>query len=114
MLFRSSALALFDTLPADRLVQALVNRDAAAIARAPGLGKKTAEKIILELADNADLIAASSTSEGGYAPQSELIEALTSLGYSQQQASGVVGKLNPEATFEEQLKEALRELGVRN
>lgn len=108
-----SALALFDTLPAEQLVQALINRDAAAIARAPGLGKKTAEKIVLELADNAAILASSPASDRTYTPQSEMFDALVGLGYGQHQIRDIINKLDTEQSFEEQLRQALRELGTR-
>ena len=49
------ALSLLSTLPPDRLAKAVADGDTAALSKAPGLGKKGAQKIILELAGRIDL-----------------------------------------------------------
>ena len=49
------ALSLLSTLPPDRLARAVADGDATALAKAPGLGKKGAQKIILELKGSIDL-----------------------------------------------------------
>ena len=49
------ALSLLSTLPPERLAKAVADGDATALAKAPGLGKKGAQKIILELKGSIDL-----------------------------------------------------------
>ncbi|KAB7790779.1 Holliday junction branch migration protein RuvA [Bifidobacterium leontopitheci] len=89
------ALSLLSTLPADRLAQAVTQGDAAALAKAPGLGKKGAQKIILELAGRIDL----DQLDTGAEPSGELdrddgaaqvVEGLVSLGWRQQTAQDAV------------------------
>ena len=78
------ALSLLSTLPPDRLARAVADGDAAALAKAPGLGKKGAQKIILELKGSIDL----SQIEGSAAPAAaqvdtgsmQVVEGLMSLG----------------------------------
>lgn len=84
------ALSLLSTLPPDRLARAVADGDATALAKAPGLGKKGAQKIILELKGSIDLSqiegssATASTPEGTGAEQ--VVEGLMSLGWHQQDA----------------------------
>jgi Holliday junction DNA helicase RuvA len=102
-----TALGLFDTLPLEQFIQALIHRDAASIARTPGIGKKGAEKIILELFDKVDSFT-SPTTTGGYNSQSDIADALVSLGYSSQQIRGILPDIDSSLTLEEQLRSALR------
>ncbi|HJG41270.1 Holliday junction branch migration protein RuvA [Bifidobacterium pullorum] len=88
------ALSLLSTLPPDRLARAVADGDAAALAKAPGLGKKGAQKIILELKGSIDL----SQIEGSSAPAAaqvdtgsmQVVEGLMSLGWRQQDAEHAV------------------------
>jgi Holliday junction DNA helicase RuvA len=88
------ALSLLSTLPPDRLARAVADGDATALAKAPGLGKKGAQKIILELKGSLDL----SQVEGASAPAQspvdtgaqQVAEGLISLGWHQQDALDAV------------------------
>lgn len=91
------ALSLLSTLPSDQLVQAIRDEDAAALAKAPGLGRKGAQKIILELKGSIDLSAAPAQGERGterLMPQDagvdRVVEGLMSLGWKQQEAQQAV------------------------
>lgn len=103
-----TALGLFDTLPLEQFIQALIHRDATAIARTPGIGKKGAEKIVLELADKADTFTSSEYTPSSYNSQSDIADALTSLGYSSQQIRGILSEIDSSLSLEEQLRSALR------
>ena len=116
------ALGVMSGLSADTLRFAVLSGDAATIAKAPGIGKKTAQKIILELKDKVDLEDAfekkvSHTEEraqaGDDSPEREAVLALTALGYSNAQALKAVRKAasyTEEITVEKLLKAALREM----
>lgn len=89
------ALSLLSTLPPDRLAKAVADGDAAALAKAPGLGKKGAQKIILELKGSIDL----DSIEAGPAPArrqegdphtAQVVEGLMSLGWRQPDAQAAV------------------------
>lgn len=88
------ALSLVSTLPADRLAQAVSQGDAAALAKAPGLGKKGAQKIILELAGRIDLdqLGVTESSNGIERDDgaAQVVEGLVSLGWRQQIAQDAV------------------------
>jgi Holliday junction DNA helicase RuvA len=78
------ALAILSTYPAARLVRALVEKDVAALVAVSGVGKKTAERLCLELADRVrDLdLSPGPPSPGGGGPIQEAVRALTVLGMS--------------------------------
>ncbi|MBM6729634.1 MULTISPECIES: Holliday junction branch migration protein RuvA [Bifidobacterium] len=98
------ALSLLSTLPPDRLARAVADGDAAALAKAPGLGKKGAQKIILELKGSIDL----SQIEGSAAPAAaqvdtgsmQVVEGLMSLGWRQQDAEHAVHEVCVEEHIE--------------
>lgn len=88
------ALSLLSTLPPDRLARAVADGDAAALAKAPGLGKKGAQKIILELKGSIDLSQIEGSSNAGVASEDtgteQVVEGLMSLGWHQQDATEAV------------------------
>ena len=96
-----SAIGVLSALSVRDLSLAIVTGDAAALARAPGIGKKTAQRLILELkdkVDNAELTASgaplpSALASGGAAD--EAIEALIALGYQASEAARAVSALSP-------------------
>lgn len=78
------ALAMMSTYSAERLARALQEKDTTALRQVSGIGKKTAEKIALELADKMDDLAIITPSAGGARPggAQEAVQALVALGYS--------------------------------
>ena len=115
-------LAILSVLSADELRFAVLSGDSAAIARAPGVGKKTAERVILDLKDKISLEDTlvhkemqtskdEAASVDGRA-RTEAVEALTALGYSSAEALRAV-KSVPEGEsmdVETLLKQALKNL----
>ena len=103
------ALSTLSSLAPDALRLALANGEASLIARVPGIGKRTAEKIVLELKDK---VKAPSTGIERLAQLSaadaEVIDALVALGYSLVEAQRAIQGLPREATtVEERLRLAL-------
>lgn len=95
----------------------IANKDSAAISTAQGIGKKTAERIILELSDkvNADMMLPGSPDDLSGAgmtaigERSEAINALVALGYSRSEAEGAVAQVSDEElSAEEYIKKSLR------
>lgn len=84
------ALSLLSTLPPDRLARAVADGDATVLAKAPGLGKKGAQKIILELKGSIDLSqvegASTQSAQPGDTGSEQVVEGLMSLGWRQQDA----------------------------
>ena len=116
------ALGVLTALKPDDLRLAVISGDAKAIARAPGGGIKTAQRIILDLKDKVsmdDILPAADGSgpdSGGRgdavlgAAAREAMEALTALGYSAMEASRAVGRVEVtgDMTAEDVLKQSLR------
>jgi len=110
------ALAMMSTYPAERLARAIVEKDIAALQQVPGIGKKTAEKLAVELSDRvADLAVVTPTTggapEAGGAAQAA-VQALVSLGYTFGDADKAVRKAlasGPVRATEELIRRALAE-----
>lgn len=108
-----SALGILSALPADALRLAISQEQPGVLSRVPGIGKKTAEKIVLELKDKI-------TATEGLPPElaalneadAEVIDALTALGYSIVEAQRAVQALPRDVTdIEERLRLALTSFG---
>lgn len=91
------------TLP--DLVRIIKTGDAKAIALVPGIGKKTSEKVVIDLKDKVEGFA---TSE--HKASTDLVEALISLGYKDAQIRGVIGEIDATLPIEKQITEALKRI----
>ena len=112
------ALAVLSGIEPAELIRAIRTQDVARLTRIPGIGKKTAERIGLELKDRlpADLQIAEpapAASTAGDQLRDDLLSALVNLGYQRPVAEKAVEKVlraQPEARFEAALKDVLRAL----
>ena len=99
-------LAILSVMTADDLRFAILSGDSKAIAKAPGIGKKTAERVILDLRDKVSIEESfvnkgadmpgknlSVENEGANTARNEAVEALTALGYSPSEALKAVKKV---------------------
>lgn len=108
-----TALALLGSMPLRDLNLAILLGDVNALARAPGIGKKTAQRIALELKEKVTQADVSLQADGGgeapAAPQTpadhvvEAIEALTALGYSPVEARNAVSQVKDQSDKAEEL-----------
>ena len=98
-----SALGILSTLSVQDISVALVTGDVNALSRAPGIGKKTAQRLVLELKDKVDsdeLTAAGRTAAfvpAAQSAQAEAIEALMALGYPSSEAARAVASVGTQA-----------------
>ncbi|HAF27207.1 MAG TPA: Holliday junction branch migration protein RuvA [Lachnospiraceae bacterium] len=120
------ALGILSSMSVPDIYFAIVSEDVKAISAAPGVGKKSAERVILELKDKvkteelkgADISLLSSSSDadgsqdGRETIRKETVEALTALGYGVSEASKAVSKveITAEDTTEDILKKSLKYL----
>ena len=106
-----SALAILDIAMVESLRSAIVSGQASYLTSVSGIGKKTAEKIILELRDKVGL--ATESGSGALAGDVEALEAMRALGYSAQEAREALRKV-PQTIEKsgERLRAALRILGT--
>ncbi|MFN9785164.1 MAG: Holliday junction branch migration protein RuvA [Planctomycetia bacterium] len=114
----ASALAVLSGLARDELLDAVVRADHATLMKVKGIGRKTAEQIVLDLRDKAAKARGSGapgTAAGATAPMAQADEdamaALASIGYAEKEARKAVEKartaLGPAAGLEELLRSAL-------
>ena len=107
------ALAMMSAYHAGRLARAIAERDVKVLIQVSGLGKKTAERVILELADKVRDIAVAETLDGPEARRAaEAVAALTSLGYSFAEADAAVREVAG-TTGAESTEELVRLILVR-
>ncbi len=104
------ALAILATLTPDELRRAVVTEDAGALTAVPGIGTRSAQKLMLELRPKLELPDTESVAPGS-GPVREVREALEGLGYQPAEIRSVIANLPVDATVEELLRTSLRELG---
>ena len=106
-----TALGILSALPLRELSIAIVTGDATALSRAPGIGKKTAQRIILELRDKVEQAEVSSAAPGASAApiapaggiQREAQAALQALGYTSAEAARALNLVRDQADTVDQL-----------
>ena len=108
-----AACSLLGSLGPAELVQAILSDQPRMIAQAPGIGRRTAQKIILELKDRVeDLVAAAEMPAPAAAPDRDLIQLLVDMGFPVAQAGQAVAQVPEEVeAIEDRLKVALQVLG---
>ena len=113
------AMAVLSGLEVQELAHAIGRGEVARLTKIHGVGKKTAERLVLELKDKVKGVTLSRPAEGGGATvaplvRSDLVSALLNLGYKQAQAERsadvAASKLGPDAPLELLFREALRGL----
>lgn len=118
------ALAILSGMSAQQFVSVVEKQEIAALIKLPGVGKKTAERLVVEMKDrlatlHADLFSAETPFELTSAPnvqpvlnqdlEAEAVAALISLGYKPQEASKMIAKVaRSDSTSESMIREALR------
>jgi holliday junction DNA helicase RuvA len=106
-----TALAVLSGLSADQLAQAVALQETGLLTKVPGIGKKTAERLLLELKGKLSPVNPGATVSSGDRNQLDVLSALLSLGYSEKEASHAVKQLPAEATVSAGIKQALQVLG---
>ena len=116
-----TALGVLSALPLRDLSVAIVTGDVTALSRAPGIGKKTAQRIVLELRDMVEQAEVSSSAPGVSAPVSapaggmerEAQAALQALGYTSAEAARAVNQVRDQAgTVDQMVLLALRQMST--
>jgi holliday junction DNA helicase RuvA len=101
-----SALAIMNAVDRRSLTEAIARNDAKALSGAFGIGKKTAEKIVLELKEKVGAVQESTAVSGS---DGDVVDALVGLGYSVKEARDAVRAMpRTLATTEEKIREAIK------
>lgn len=109
-----TAITILSALPSSQLIDAILRKDLALLQRTPGIGKKTSERLVLELKDKIrNLGGVGAQSAGPALPMGdaeEVISALVNLGYKRPAAEQAVSNvdLSKLTTFDRMIKETLK------
>ena len=110
------ALAILSTLTAQELLSCMINEDVTQLCKVPGIGKKTAQRLVVEMKDRLEKefgdvdFDTTSAQSGASSDRNDAIAALVSLGYKNTDASKVVKALPNDLSSEELIRQALRSL----
>ena len=112
------ALGILSSITVARLASAITNKETAVLTKLPGIGKKSAERLILELKDKLafrgsaeeELLTIENAEEVGDDAASEAMAALQSLGYTPSEIAPVIRKTAKYKTTEAIIKASLKEL----
>lgn len=105
------ALAILSAMDAKKFMNAVVTGDTGLISTIPGIGKKSAERIIVELKDKFGQIASAAGDASATGNTEDIVSALTNLGYSRNDCQKAVNKIyKVDSSFEEMFRLALKEL----
>ena len=107
------ALNILSGMPARDLRGALASGDVARLTRLPGIGRKTSERLILELRERCQRAESAALEAPGAAPETvgrdeEAVSALVNLGYKRADAEKVLRDFAPDVRLEDAIREALR------
>lgn len=102
------AMAILATMTYEQLSIAVAADDIAALTAVPGIGKRSAQKLLLELKPKLDILDNVTTATG---PMGEVREALESLGYGADEIRGTLIDMPQDLPVEELLRRTLQQLG---
>ncbi|MEI8130602.1 MAG: Holliday junction branch migration protein RuvA [bacterium] len=109
-----SALGILSATSTETLKKAIATGDTSYLTKVSGIGRKTAEKVVLELRDKLKAHSSMSETPSVLRAESDIIEALKALGYSQNEAREVVKEIpNDIVGTNARIKEALKLLGKK-
>ena len=110
------ALKILSGMSVEELVPAIRGSDLVRLTKIPGVGRKTAERMVVELKDRLEIVAVEAEKPGAASPagvEADVISALVNLGYDGRTAEGAVGEAKRAAgtaNFEKLLRAALQSL----
>lgn len=105
------ALGILSGMGIDTIISSIRNNDVNTLTKAPGIGKKTAERIILELKDKTDNVVIEHTEVSFNQVTKDAEEALLALGYNAYEAKDIVENIYKDnMTVEELIRESLKQM----
>jgi len=104
------ALSVLSGMSVDDLSAAIAAEDAARLTKVPGIGKKTAERLVLELRDKLPKTVTAVRAEGASASGNDVVGALLALGYNEREAAAAVKQVPADLQLAEAIRHALKQL----
>lgn len=105
-----SALSILSGVTVDDLVDAVSQQEVGMLTRIPGIGKKTAERLLLELKDKFMVTGSATTQPQAKSASHDILNALIALGYNEREASSAVKMLDKDVGVSDGIKQALKSL----
>jgi Holliday junction DNA helicase RuvA len=105
-----TALAILSGLSVSELAQAVSSQQAGRLVKVPGIGKKTAERLLLELKGRLGPDLAGGTGQVASDAQADIVQALMALGYNEKEAAAALKALPADIGVSEGIKQALKAL----
>lgn len=104
-----SALSILSGLSIEDLVQAVTLQETAMLTRVPGVGKKTAERLLLELKDKFSMDGVAAMGAGhSKSASSDILNALLALGYNEREVAATMKLLDKDVSVSDGIKQALK------
>jgi Holliday junction DNA helicase RuvA len=104
------ALAVLSGLSVAEIAQAVTQQDTARFTRVPGIGKKTAERLLLELKGKLGADLGGGAAAGAAGSTSDVLQALIALGYSEREAAAATKALPEGCSVDDGIRQALKSL----
>ena len=107
-------LAILSALTVEDLIRAINLSDTDQLTRIPGIGRKTAERLIIDLRDRFDMSMGDgqTSNEQSISPEQDAVSVLVRLGFRSSEAARAIQQLkSPDTSTEELIREALKQLG---
>ncbi|MGP1717000.1 MAG: Holliday junction branch migration protein RuvA [Methylophilus sp.] len=105
-----SALSILSGVSVNDLMLAVSQQEVAMLTRVPGIGKKTAERLLLELKDKFVVTGSTSAQPVAKAATDDILNALVALGYHEREAAATVKLLEPGVSVSDGIRQALKYL----
>jgi Holliday junction DNA helicase RuvA len=105
-----SALAILSGVSVNDLMLAVSQQEVALLTRIPGIGKKTAERLLLELKDKFVVTGSTSAQPSVKAATDDILNALVALGYHEREAVAAIKLLEPGVNVSDGIRQALKSL----
>ena len=103
-----TALSVLSGLSVADLHAAVSTQDSGRLTKIPGIGKKTAERLLLELKDKLNVTVTHTAASGASSAAPDIVNALLSLGYNDKEASWAVKQLPVSASVNDGIRQALK------
>ena len=103
-----TALSVLSGMSVADLCEAVGAQDSGRLMRIPGIGRKTAERLLLELKDKLDVMVVSATATAAAGASSDILNALLALGYNDKEAQWAIKQLPGSTAVTEGIRQALK------